>query len=151
MPNCPRVCLVSLLSILIVASLSWAKDSIDTAAPLTVPINSSAIESTVTAEQLERILEAGPRALVSSFLVQPAYGPKKRFLGFQIVQRTAHAAIGPNAAIKVGDIVVAANGIRLETPAQFMSAWRKLREQKVFVVDILRAKRKVRYRWTLVK
>ena len=104
----------------------------------------------VTAALLERILKAGPHALIRSFLVEPAY-EEKTFLGFKVVQRTHHPAIGQDAPIKVGDIIVSANVVRLETPAQFMSAWRKLRERKVFVVEVLRAQQKVRYRWTLVE
>ena len=107
------------------------------------------IEGQVSKDRLESLLKAGPHALIRSFLVEPAY-EQKRFLGFKIVQRTSHPVIDIDAMVKVGDIVVAANGIRLETPAQFMSAWRKLREQKIFAIELLRNKEKLSYRWTLV-
>ena len=112
-------------------------------------VQTNIIEGQVSKDHLESLLKAGPHALIRSFLVEPAY-EQKRFLGFKIVQRTAHPVIATNALVKVGDIVVAANGIHLETPAQFMSAWRKLRERKVFAIELLRNKEKVSYRWTLV-
>ena len=112
-------------------------------------VQKNVIEGQVSKDRLESLLKAGPHALIRSFLVEPAY-EQKRFLGFKIVQRTAHPVIAPNAMVKVGDIVVAANGVRLETPAQFMSAWRKLRERKTFAIELLRNKEKVSYRWTLV-
>ena len=125
---------------------AYAQDGI----PKIELIHKHTIEGKVTAVRLENILKAGPHALISSFLVEPVYEQKK-FLGFKVIQRTHHPVIAQDALIKVGDIVVSANGVRLETPAQFMSAWRKLRDQKVFVVDVLRAKQNVRYRWTLVE
>ena len=120
------------------------------AIPHIQPVSKNLIEGNVSSSVLENILKAGPHALIRSFLVEPAYADK-RFLGFKLIQRTAHPAIGQDALIKVGDIIVAANGVRLETPAQFMSAWRKLREDKVFVVDIVRAQQNIRYRWKLVQ
>ena len=112
-------------------------------------VQSNIIEGEVSKDRLESFLKAGPHALIRSFLVEPAY-KQKRFLGFKIVQRTTHPVIATNALVKVGDIVVAANGTRLETPAQFMSAWRKLRERKVFAIELLRNGEKMSYRWTLV-
>ena len=140
------VCLVLFGVVSSVPRLANAQERV----PRIAPIQKEAIDGKVTGARLERILKAGPHALIRSFLVEPAY-EGKIFLGFKVVQRTDHPAIGKDALIKVGDIVVSANGVRLETPAQFMSAWRKLREQKVFVVDVLRAQQKVRYRWTLAE
>ena len=140
------VCVILLCVVGAVPLSAYAQDGV----PKIAPIHKHAIEGKVTAVRLENILKAGPHALIRSFLVEPAYEEKK-FLGFKVIQRTHHPVIAQDALIKVGDIVVSANGVRLETPAQFMSAWRKLRDQKVFVVDVLRAQQKVRYRWTLVE
>tara|TARA_B100000674_G_C37519883_1_gene768865 strand:- start:100 stop:489 length:390 start_codon:yes stop_codon:yes gene_type:complete len=106
------------------------------------------VANTVTSARLEAVLKAGPHAMIRAFYVEPAYHDK-RFLGFKVVARTPHPVIEEQALIKVGDIVVAANGIRLETPAQFMAAWRKLREVSDFSVQVLRASKPIEYRWKL--
>ena len=106
------------------------------------------VQNSVTSDRLDAFLKAGPHAIIRSFLVEPAY-TGKQFLGFKVVARTPHPVVETNALIQLGDIVVAANGIRLETPAQFMSAWRKLREHDNFSVDVLRGTKPIQFRWSV--
>ena len=81
-------------------------------------------------------------------MVEPAYADKQ-FIGFRVVQRTPHPVLPNDAAVKVGDVVVSANGVRLETPGQFMSAWSKLKSTKLFSLTVIRDQKTLAMTWHL--
>jgi S1-C subfamily serine protease len=112
------------------------------------PATTLQVGTAVTATQLESLLKSGPHALIRAFLVEPAYAGK-RFIGFRVVQRTPHPVLSIDAPVKVGDVIVSANGVRLETPGQFMAAWGKLRSTKVFSVMVIRDQKKLSMNWHL--
>ena len=102
----------------------------------------------VTKDAVESLLKSGPHAMIRSFLVEPAY-KDKTFLGFRLVQRTPHPVLSSTGPVLIGDIIVSANGVRLETPAQYMAAWSKLKTQRSFSVVLLRNGQRLTLKWTL--
>ena len=100
----------------------------------------------VTAAKLEALLKSGPHALIRAFLVEPAYADGQ-FKGFRLVQRTPHPVLADRGPIQVGDIIVSANGVRLETPGQFMTAWGKLKSVRQFSVVLLRGGQQIQLKW----
>ena len=141
MNYCPNVFRSELFAFVLCAALVT---SLASAAPNT----NSEIGGEVTAEELESLLKSGPHALIRAFLVEPAYSGKA-FIGFRVIQRTLHPVLPIDAPVKVGDVVVSANGVRLETPAQFMSAWGKLKSTKAFSLVVIRAQKKLTMKWHL--
>ena len=95
---------------------------------------------------LESLLKSGPHALIRAFLVEPAY-TDGQFTGFRVVQRTPHPVLADKGPVVVGDIIVSANGVRLETPAQFMAAWGKLKSLRQFSIVLLRARKRIHLKW----
>jgi S1-C subfamily serine protease len=102
----------------------------------------------VKAAALESLLKSGPHALIRAFLVEPAYEDGK-FKGFRVVQRTPHPVLADEGPVAVGDIIVSANGVRLETPGQFMAAWGKLKSVRQFSIVLLRAHKRIDLKWYL--
>lgn len=122
---------------LMVSSVGWAAPS--------MTIGKGGV---VTPAELESLLKSGPHALIRAFLVEPSYADKA-FIGFRVVQRTPHPVLSDHAPVKVGDVVVSANGIRLETPGQFMAAWGKLKSTQAFSVVVIRDQKKLTLNWYL--
>ena len=81
------------------------------------------------------MLKAGPHAVIRAFEVEPAYRDKT-FVGFRIVRINPHPVFGVASQIKIGDILVSANGVRIETPSQFMGAWQKLKTVKSVTIRL---------------
>ncbi|MGB0646393.1 MAG: hypothetical protein ACPGQS_04415 [Bradymonadia bacterium] len=112
------------------------------------PLASAKTSQKVTKDDVEALLKSGPHAMIRSFLVEPAYKDKK-FLGFRLIQRTPHPVLSASGPVRTGDIIVSANGVRLETPAQYMAAWGKLKTERAFSVVLLRNGQRVTLKWTL--
>lgn len=91
----------------------------------------------LSSAQIESVLKAGPHAVIRAFEVEPAYRDKT-FVGFRIVRIHPHPVFGVASQIKNGDILVSANGVRIETPSQFMGAWQKLKTVKSVTIRLLR-------------
>ena len=102
----------------------------------------------VTVAALDALMKSGPHALIRAFLVEPAYVQSK-FIGFRVVKRMPHPVLADNAHVSVGDIVVSANGVRLESPGQFMAAWGKLKSLKRFSVVLMRKQERITLKWYL--
>lgn len=91
----------------------------------------------LSSAQIESVLKAGPHAVIRAFEVEPAYRDKA-FVGFRIMRINPHPVFGVASQIKIGDILVSANGVRIETPGQFMGAWQKLKTAKSVTIRFLR-------------
>ncbi len=102
----------------------------------------------IKAGAIESLLKSGPHALIRAFLVEPAYVAGK-FQGFRLVQRTPHPVLTDEGPVRLGDIIVSANGVRLETPGQFMAAWGKLKTGRQFSIVLLRANKRINLKWYL--
>lgn len=119
-----------------------------TALGLAAPKVADAGAKRVKKAALESLLKSGPHALIRAFLVEPAYTDGK-FRGFRVAQRTPHPVLADEGPVRVGDIIVSANGVRLETPGQFMSAWGKLKSERNFSIVLIRADKRIELKWSL--
>ena len=115
---------------------------------LAAPTELNPVVKKVSKAEVESLLKTGPHAMIRAFLVEPAYQDKK-FLGFRLVQRTPHPLLPMNGPVQIGDIIVSANGVRLETPAQYMAAWGKLKTERSFSIVLLKNGQKIELKWAL--
>ena len=102
----------------------------------------------LSSAQVESVLKAGPHAVIRAFEVEPAYRDKT-FVGFRIVRINPHPVFGVASQIKIGDILVSANGVRIETPSQFMGAWQKLKTVKSVTIRLLRDGQSKLFAWSI--
>ena len=106
------------------------------------------IEGDLSRASLDKLIAAGPHALIASVDVKPAKD-KGRFIGFLLTGARPNSPLASSQTIRVGDIFVAVNGQSVERPDQFMSAWEALGAKDTLTVTVVRQGKRIRYVWKI--
>ena len=107
------------------------------------PVDRRAGRLVVTPEELEAVVAGGPGRLLSYLRVSPAFR-SSRFLGYRILEiLTADPRFGPPHLL-TGDIVLRANGFRVERPEQYIKAFESLKGAREISLDLFRDEKRVR-------
>ena len=106
------------------------------------------IEGDLSRASLDKLIAAGPHALIASVDVKPAKD-KGRFIGFFADGGATKLAPRIESNVRVGDIFVAVNGQSVERPDQFMSAWEALGAKDTLTVTVVRQGKRIRYVWKI--
>lgn len=106
------------------------------AAPAPIPVS----DGTLSRGELDAVLDAGIPAFLAKVETEPETADG-RFVGFRIVSffpGDARFAAGP---VRVGDVVLAVNGLVIERPEHLFRVWQELRVASGLDIDILRGGR----------
>ena len=106
------------------------------------------VEGDLSRASLDKLIAAGPHALIASVDVKPAKD-KGRFIGFLLTGARPNSPLASSETIRVGDIFVAVNGQSVERPDQFMSAWEALGAKDTLTVTVVRQGKRIRYVWKI--
>ncbi len=89
----------------------------------------------ITREALDRVLAAGPAAILGMVETAPVLN-KGKFIGFRI----AAFPLGPPGGIdlRLGDVVTRVNGLEIERPEQFFAVIEELRVAEVLTFSVVR-------------
>lgn len=97
-------------------------------------------------KDIDRILDAGPGALLARVPLQPIFGKGRQFSGFSIVSVFENRPEALRYGAQPGDVVVSINGQRILTPADLLEVFRLLRNATRLEIDLLRSSRPVKIR-----
>jgi type II secretory pathway component PulC len=85
---------------------------------------------------LRETLAAGPGRFLQRVKVLP-YRDSGRFVGYQIIRLFPGEGI-PMTKVRIGDVVLHANGRAIQTPDDFMALWNELSSAEALELDLLR-------------
>lgn len=104
--------------------------------PLTEP-EPQRQDGTIGRSQLSAVLQAGPGRLLQQIQLAPLREGKK-FVGFKIRTWFPGNPELQSERIRVGDVVLAVNGRRIERPEDLMTVWAELPAAERVTVRLLR-------------
>ena len=99
---------------------------------------------------LDRVLEAGPGALLQRVPLQPIFGARHRFLGFRVISVFENRPSALRYGVRPGDLVLRVNGQQLLTPAHLLQVFRLLRNASHLEVDVVRDSKPVKIRVPII-
>ena len=96
------------------------------------------VEGILSRQMLQEFLERGPSYTLTVVEVDPAR-KESSFVGFEVtaIAASARGFLGP--WIQVGDVVTHVNGIKLESPDDYLQVWRSLQDVEAVRIDLLRS------------
>mgnify|MGYP002631766445 CR=1 FL=1 len=117
--------------------------------PKTRPLNPLAIERS----ELNRLLRAGPGALLQVIPLEPVIEPppKRRFLGFRIVQIYDNSPRVLRYGVRPGDMLSKVNGQRVARPEDLMEVFRLLGNATEIQVEVKRGDRTLSFTFPIVQ
>jgi len=98
----------------------------------------------IVRSDLDRVLAAGPGALLHAVPIEPVFGSRRRFVGFRIVSLWNNDRRVLRYGVLPGDMVTRINGQPVLTPAHLMQVFKLLHNAATLQVDLMRAGRRVR-------
>lgn len=117
---------------------------------VTVDADQSPItEDTLDRMVAEAVFARGPQYIAASVRVEPAR-EGRRFIGFRILGFDPQSPFAEAKGLRVGDVVLRANGESIERPESFMRAWTLARQADHIELRVLRDGEVQRLRWQLV-
>ncbi|MCB9547745.1 MAG: hypothetical protein H6706_18110 [Myxococcales bacterium] len=112
------------------------------------PADGVIVAGAITRGDLEAVVAAGAQRFIASLQVVPVMDGR-RFRGFQLAGVRPDSPLAGSENVRVGDVVVAVNGLPVERPDQFMKAWGGLKKAERIDVKLLRGAQPLVYRWTV--
>lgn len=103
---------------------------------------------TIRRAALDVVLERSPGWFLRRMPVEPAR-IKRRFVGYRILALFRNARATPGG-LRVGDIVLAVNGVGIKKPSHLMRVWKGLKRADRLDVDVLRGGQRVRVSYAIV-
>ena len=102
---------------------------------------------------LDRLLRAGPGALLQVIPLQPVMAPppKRRFLGFRIVQIYDNSPRVLRYGVRPGDMLSKVNGQRVARPEDLMEVFRLLRNATEVQVEVKRDGKVLNFTFPIVQ
>ncbi len=102
---------------------------------------------------LDRLLQAGPGALLQVIPLQPVIAPppKRRFLGFRIVQIYDNSPRVLRYGVRPGDLLHKVNGQRVARPEDLMEVFRLLRNAIEVHVEVKRDGKVLNFTFPIVQ
>ncbi|MCB9523308.1 MAG: hypothetical protein H6702_07975 [Myxococcales bacterium] len=117
---------------------------------MAAPFQGQVFEGKLKKGEVQAVFARGPQPFVAALRVKAAFDGAGRFAGFRLVFIKRESPLYGSASVGPGDVITGINGLPIERPEQFMSAWEKARDADTLEIDVLRGDTPVRYRWTLV-
>ncbi len=87
---------------------------------------------------LDRVIAAGPGALLARVPVEPTFDSKRRFVGFRIIEIFEGSPAVARYGIRRGDVLIGINDQRIVTPDSLMAAFERLRGADILAIRVLR-------------
>ncbi len=114
------------------------------------PFAGEVIDGKLSKAAAQAVFARGPQPFIASLRVKAAFDAAGRFAGFQIVQIHSDSPLAGSESVRPGDVVTRVNGLPIERPEQFMTAWEKARSADRLEIDLRRGDSWHRYRWAFV-
>ncbi len=108
----------------------------------------SALE--VTRQQLDSLLEKGPGWGLIHVRVLAAKDEQGRLVGYQVEQMSEGAHVWLHPSLQVGDQITHLNGVRIQTPDDYMEAWNLSRGAESLRIDFIRGGEAVSVNWLVI-
>ncbi len=101
---------------------------------------------------LDRVLAAGPGALLQHVPLKPAFsgGQQRRFVGFRIARIFDNSPAVLRFGVQPGDLLRSVNGMRVTTPDQLMAVFKRLQNATVVQVSVMREGRRLDFAWPVI-
>lgn len=112
------------------------------------PPNGVIAAGSVQRATVQAVVKAGAQPFIASVRVAPVM-EGARFRGFRLVGIAPGSPLEGSENVRLGDVVVAVNGMAVERPDQFMKAWGSLAKAERIEVKLLRDDQPLVYRWTV--
>ena len=106
------------------------------------------VEGNLSRAALDKLIAAGPHALISSVDVKPAK-EKGKFIGFLLTGARPNSPLASSQTVQIGDVLVSVNGQSVERPDQFMAVWEALGSKDALSVTVVRQGKRIRYVWKI--
>ena len=99
---------------------------------------------------LDRLLDAGPGALLQRVPLAPVFGANRKFVGFQIVSVFENNPQALRYGVLPGDFVSRINGHRILTPAHLLQVFETLRNATHLEIAVIRQRQPHKVRVPIV-
>lgn len=100
---------------------------------------------------LDRLIAAGPGALLGQVVLEPQRGADRKFQGFRIVSLFGDTPEVLRYGVRPGDILVSSQGQRVVTPGDLLTVFQKLRGARTVEVQVRRAGETLVLQWPVVE
>ncbi len=104
---------------------------------------------TVSRDELDSVIVAGPQTFISGIEVEAAK-EGKRFLGFRFLSFFPESPLAKSKVLLPGDIILSVNGQRLERPEHYMQIWEHLKEREIIELKMIRGSETLTHCWRVV-
>lgn len=99
---------------------------------------------------LDRVIAAGPGALLAQVVLQPERGADKKFMGFRIVSLFGDTPEVLRYGVRPGDLLLSSQGQRIVTPGDMLTVFQRLRGAQSVEVQVRRAGETLILQWPVV-
>lgn len=100
---------------------------------------------------LDRLVAAGPGALLAQLVLEPERGADKKFLGFRIVSLFGDTPEVLRYGVRPGDLLLSSQGQRIVTPGDLLTVFQRLRGARSVEVQVRRARETLVLQWPVVE
>lgn len=106
---------------------------------------------TIPRPALDRVVAAGPGALLAQVVLQPERGSDNKFIGFRIVSLFGDTPEVLRYGVRPGDLLLSSQGQRIVTPGDLLTVFQRLRGARSVEVQVRRAGATVVLQWPVVE
>jgi type II secretory pathway component PulC len=99
--------------------------------------------------QLDRVLQRGPGYLLADVPLEPVLDDKRQLLGWRIVTLWNDDPRVLRFGVRPGDVLVAAQGVRIVTPGDLLVVFDKLKRADAVEVEVQRGAQRRLFRWPI--